>query len=122
MGADEQVAESRADRWSVPGSRLTGSGLVLLRDGTTELPVPVDSDGSGGRADPVRSTIAPRAPTATATTLTTSLSAVCTPDGLPVVDTDGPAGLSGGGGPISIAITGPNPLTIDNVKLIRLVP
>ena len=33
-------------------SGLTGAGLVLLRDGTTELPVPVDSDGSCGLADP----------------------------------------------------------------------
>ena len=170
-------------------SGLTGAGLVLLRDGTTELPVPVDSDGSCGLADPAalppaatltrsgatitlttgsgpvtltavgltlsslvggfgdesgfngrfvvfqsdntdllaspqganRHGLATRPGheracyTATATTLTASLSAVCTPDGLPVVDTDGPAGLSGGGGPISIAITGPNTLTIVNV-------
>ncbi len=59
---------------------------------------------------------------ATASTITANLTGSCTPDGGAVVDNNGKSGFSDAGGPVPFTITGPGTLSIDHIKLVRLVP
>jgi len=96
-----------------------GRFLVFQTDNTYLLADPqgANSYGLGTRPGYERACYS-----AGASTLTVNVAVSCVPDGAPVVDTNGKSGFSDAGGPVPFAITGPNGISIDGLRLVRLLP
>ena len=99
-----------------------GGFIVFLPD-NTYLSVQVQANGPAGAG--ILSGYERGCYSSTGSAITLSLSASCLPEGFPALDRDGTAGASNGslGIPLSIAITGPNTITVGgDTFLVRIVP
>lgn len=100
-------------------SGANGAFVVFQADNTYII---ADPQGANSHGNLTRPGYERACYAATVSTITANLAASCTPDGAAVVDNNGTSGLSDAGGPLPFTITGPNTLTIDDAKLVRLLP